>query len=138
MERLTKLSRHGDRYVSAIGSGAGCWGEIVNRLAAYENTGLEPEYITELLADANAMHAELAALKQEKAARENPAALTLDELQQMEGEPVWADHWHGGEWIIVHWNYARSIASTCKACLHEHEYGKSWFAYRNKPKEAGQ
>lgn len=42
MERLTKPSRHGDRYVSAIGSGAGCWGKIVNRLAAYEDTGLTP------------------------------------------------------------------------------------------------
>jgi len=50
MERLTKPSLRGDRYVSAIGSGCGCWGKIIERLAAYENTGLEPEEIGTLQA----------------------------------------------------------------------------------------
>lgn len=72
----------------------------------------------------------------EKAERENPAPLTLEELLQMEGEPVWVKHWHGGEWIIVYWDYVERIAYTRKACLHKHEYGEKWIAYRNKPKEA--
>lgn len=45
MERLTKLAENGQKYVSAIGAGYGCWGKIMERLAAYENTGLTPEQI---------------------------------------------------------------------------------------------
>ena len=47
MERLTKCGeRKGrGRYVSAIGSGRGTWGKIIDKLARYENTGLEPEQI---------------------------------------------------------------------------------------------
>lgn len=70
-----------------------------------------------------------------KQAAEKNEPLTLDELRQMEGEPVWVDHWHGGEWIIVYWDYVRRIAYTRKACLHEHEYGETWIAYRRKPEE---
>lgn len=49
MERLTKLAtRHtGNKYVSAIGSSCGAWPRIIQRLAAYENTGLEPEEIVQ-------------------------------------------------------------------------------------------
>ena len=48
MERLTKpaVNKTGNKYVSAIGSGHGAWPRIIQRLAAYENTGLEPEEIT--------------------------------------------------------------------------------------------
>ena len=46
MERLTKpTERAGNRYVSAIGSGKGAWPRIIQRLAAYENTGMEPQII---------------------------------------------------------------------------------------------
>lgn len=47
MERLTKpaVNKTGNKYVSAIGSGYGVWPRIIQRLAAYENTGLEPEEI---------------------------------------------------------------------------------------------
>lgn len=51
MERLTKPSKNGTRYVSAIGSGYGCWGEIIARLAAYEDTGLSPEEIEAMKAE---------------------------------------------------------------------------------------
>ena len=37
MERLTKMAKNGGRYVSAIGTGYGCWGRIINRLALLEN-----------------------------------------------------------------------------------------------------
>lgn len=50
MERLTKPSkRNPGHYVSAIGSGYGAWPQIINRLAAYENTGLEPEEVEALM-----------------------------------------------------------------------------------------
>lgn len=47
MERLTKPAEknRGNAYTSAIGSGYGAWPRIIQRLAAYENTGLEPEEI---------------------------------------------------------------------------------------------
>ena len=47
MERLTKPAtrKTGNAYTSAIGSGYGVWPKIIQRLAAYENTGLEPEDI---------------------------------------------------------------------------------------------
>ena len=47
MERLTKRGerRGSGRYVSAIGSGRGAWGKIIERLAKYENSELEPEQI---------------------------------------------------------------------------------------------
>ena len=51
MERLTKLAKNGGKYVSAIGSGHGCWGRIISQLAAYEDTGLTPEEINEILHD---------------------------------------------------------------------------------------
>ena len=52
MERLTKPAVHktGNKYVSAIGSSCGAWPRIIQRLADYENTGLEPEEIVALQA----------------------------------------------------------------------------------------
>ena len=47
MERLTKKNLAGTKYVAAIG-GQGAWGKIMQRLAAYEDTGLDPEEIEEL------------------------------------------------------------------------------------------
>ena len=50
MERLTKKSRrYPYKFVSAIGSGYGAWPQIIDRLAAYENTGLEPEEVEALM-----------------------------------------------------------------------------------------
>ena len=37
MERLTKMAKNGGRYVSAIGTGYGCWGRVMEKLARYEN-----------------------------------------------------------------------------------------------------
>lgn len=47
MKRLTKpaVKHTGNKYVSAIGSGHGAWPAIIQRLAAYEDTGLDPEDI---------------------------------------------------------------------------------------------
>lgn len=38
---------------------------------------------------------------QEKAERENPQPLTLNELRQMMGEPVWCTYEGGAGWFIV-------------------------------------
>ncbi len=49
--------------------------EMVDKLADYEDIHPDP--------------AQLAVVWEEKQERENPQPLTLDELRQMEGEPVW-------------------------------------------------
>lgn len=67
MERLTGRLPDGTAYVvSETGTeGTGHFTtqrrlpELITRLAAYEDTGLEPEYIRELMDDAHAMHDEL-------------------------------------------------------------------------------
>ena len=82
--------------------------------------------------------AAIAALK-DAAERENPKPLTLDELREMEGKPVWIENYerqHYSQWIILKTfgsEYAifsgggRWLVSDC---------AKTWIAYRAKPKEA--
>lgn len=71
----------------------------------------------------------------EKADRENPQPLTLEELRQMDGEPVWIDDWwedsHGWELSMDAADYFEGERRT------EKEYGSIWVAYRHKPKEGG-
>ena len=59
--------------------------------------------------------------------------LTLDELRQMEGEPVWVQSPgvpEYGRWAIV-----EGVGENC-LFLHDdftcHDYGKTWLAYRQK------
>lgn len=65
--------------------------------------------------------------------RENPKPLTLDELREMVGEPVWIDDWfedfHG-------WELSEDAADYFDGESREvEEYGCRWVAYRHKPKE---
>ena len=62
--------------------------------------------------------------------------LTLDELRQMDGEPVWVQSPgvpEYGRWAIV-----EGVGENC-LFLHDdftcHDYGKTWMAYRQKPEE---
>ena len=72
----------------------------------------------------------------EKAERENPQPLTIEELKQMVGWPVWVQGPglpQYGRWAIVEDAFGNSLYLvndfTC------HNIGKTWFAYRHKPKE---
>ena len=63
-------------------------------------------------------------------------ALTLDDLRQMDGEPVWVQSPgvpEYGRWAIV-----EGVGENC-LFLHDdftcHEYGKTWLAYRQKQEE---
>ena len=82
-----------------------------------------------------AVRLSIVALK-EKAAREDPRPLTYAELKQMEGVPVWivwpdnrieAKWWLPGslEWGVMEFD----------DFIMERYYGKTWIAYRHKPKE---
>lgn len=66
--------------------------------------------------------------------------LTLDELRQMDGEPVWVEtipSWLNGpkkcEWVIVSWNYDEVISTSRKTYLRADDYGDTWIAYRRPP-----
>ena len=59
--------------------------------------------------------------------------LTFAELREMEGEPVWVEHNNGGEWLVIHWDYVGRITTAYKACLLDHEYGRTWIAYCHPP-----
>ncbi len=69
--------------------------------------------------------------------RENQKPLTLDELRQMDGGPVWVE-FHLGlftpVWMLVnapeHAAYDSLHQKVCFDC-----YGDAWLAYRHKPKE---
>ena len=78
----------------------------------------------------------LAALRQQDVPDKNVGKndpLTLDELRQMDGEPVWVQSPgipEYGRWAIV-----EGVGENC-LFLHDdftcHEYGKTWLAYRSK------
>ena len=63
-------------------------------------------------------------------------ALTLDELRQMDGEPVWVQSPgvpEYGRWAIV-----EGVGENCLFLRDDftcHDYGKTWLAYRHKPEE---
>lgn len=68
--------------------------------------------------------------------------LTVDELWKMDGEPVWCiiiDGDYKGEsfWGLVSIDTAECICSDWDVIIFAY-YGKTWLAYRRKPKEADQ
>lgn len=83
----------------------------------------------------------LAALR-EKQERENPEPLTLEELRHMDGEPVWIVAKHYRTFADVVQVMGRDKGDDFvgfKIChnLQENGHGKTWNAYRHKPKEKG-
>lgn len=76
------------------------------------------------------------------AERENPQPLTLEELRRMDGEPIWGESLISGkpgEWSILRvvemskiWFIA--CAGATQGFVDKDTYGKTWLAYRSKPK----
>ena len=78
----------------------------------------------------------ISALRQQETVTNRNEPLTLDELQEMDGEPVWVQSPgvpEYGRWAIV-----EGVGENC-LFLHDdftcHDYGKTWLAYRQKPEE---
>ena len=85
----------------------------------------------------------------EKAERDNPKPLTLEELRQMEGELVWLEVidksdrsvpyesvW--GQVCLYSWDddvWFWRFGNECEIDPKNENYGKTWLAYRHKPKE---
>ena len=69
--------------------------------------------------------------------RENPKPLTLEELREMDEEPVWCV-WldtQKAEWRILHVGEIGVSAENWQDALWDSQYGKTWLAYAHPPKE---
>lgn len=114
-------SKHKDCYSCEYGR------KCFRLLAAYEDTGLEPEEIMGLCS----MHerAKMAELLR----AEDSRPLTLDELREMDGEPVWVELVNGthGCWLIVD----TELIERNVGLLSYQNYGVWGLAYRRKPDE---
>lgn len=123
--------------------------ELREQLSAYKNTGLTPEEIEELLHKTyGPLHKKLGrwiAAEQDGRLVILPpnAPLTLEELREMDGEPVWVkDLWCPDEewkeeWGLTYMPFPESelrVYTTIRTHC-ERNYGKRWLAYRRKPKE---
>lgn len=68
---------------------------------------------------------------------ESNPPLTLDELRQMDGEPVWVEFGECGDWRIPDFidigAYRGFIRFTDRSSEFLADYGKDWLAYRHKP-----
>lgn len=85
---------------------------------------------------AEAHRVAISALRQQECVGDVNKSLTMDELRQMDGEPVWVQSPgvpECGRWAIV-----EGVGENC-LFLHDdftcHDYGKTWLAYRQKPEE---
>lgn len=72
---------------------------------------------------------------EEKLERKNPQPLTLEELKQMDGQPVWiVKNGEGGKWFIFDVGvWSKILYAGDKFNLDF--YGETWLAYRYPPKE---
>lgn len=64
--------------------------------------------------------------------------LTLDELREMCGEPVWCEKF---EWRICYgvsdFRGCLCMETGAGSCIQLNDYGKTWRAYRCRPEEGG-
>ena len=68
----------------------------------------------------------------EKAERDNPAPMTIEELVQMDGVPVWIKDKHSSGY-----EFSEDAADYLEG-RNIKEYGKTWIAYHHKPKEGAE
>ena len=86
---------------------------------------------------------------QEKAERENPKPLTIEELRKMDGEPVWVSNLefpNDSEYCVIDAKrdtfaqygdrFCAAYIPGCECSWYDFtDYGNRWIAYRHKPKE---
>ena len=94
--------------------------KVIDRLAAYEDTDLTPEEIVALIQPPNDL-------------------LTLEELREMDGEPVWVVPLNDFDILPANYlvnAYAEQIVvDKFGAYLDFEDYGKTWLAYRRRQEE---
>lgn len=96
-------------------------------------------YMAHSKEDADVLRAALALLRTHPEAQPNEP-LTLEELQDMAGLPVWVespgvDRKISGRWIIVEGAIPEDEVLFCNGDFNCWDYGRVWLAYRRPPKE---
>ncbi len=159
MERLTRRCVDGQAWVSMAQVAASgeyeCVGPAIDRLAAYEDTGLTPEEIERIL-DAygrgmtlRSENAErlrlikdistnrLRELARAEAEEEKNEPLTVAELREMTCQPVCIVRLQDNSswWSIIRIVCNGRLITSCDGWFLMEEYGETWLAYRRKPKE---
>ena len=78
-----------------------------------------------------------AAALQEKAEREDPKPLTLEELRRMDGEPVYIVYAFAepSEWVVFDHHNDDGFGTKDNCWWFAKGYGTAWEAYGRKPKE---
>lgn len=108
--------------------------KLYDRLAAYEDTGLEPEEIVDLRRAWDMYGGEEGIM----ALLDKPNdPLTPEELREMDGEPVWVCHpldKRSGAWALVDIKFDMCRVAGGGIAVFEN-CGKIWLAYRRKPEE---
>lgn len=64
--------------------------------------------------------------------------LTLEQLRQMDGEPVWVDGKDYGGWTIFKANANKQVANcldNVNLSYYMRDYSKTWLAYARKPEQ---
>lgn len=77
----------------------------------------------------------IALIEQEERLQNRP--LTLEELREMDGEPVWISGEGIGCYDVFCGISSDGMAQFYKPALPVDSYGKTWLAYRRKPEEGG-
>lgn len=125
MERLTKridgwVMRKGCHGICRACTGAECADlyPMIDRLADYEDTGLTPEEVKALVPTPN-------------------GPLTMEELREMDGQPVWFCKCHNGlcNWCVIDHTNETNIFFTDGTVRLMSSYGDGWMAYRRRPEE---
>ena len=120
-------------------------GKAVDRLAAYEDTGLEPEEVEHLkLASMGKAIAEITEFegvpidRLQELAQASSEALTLEELKSLNECPVWVQNLEEPEksqWRLLYWDRGKYLVLqgiSVRGYLLD-EYGESWLAYLRPP-----
>lgn len=120
--------------------------KLYARLAAYEDTDLTPDEVIEMKSAWKAA-CKSCGINTVAATTETPNdPLTLDELLEMDGEPVFiVSKRYGNGWCIVQWHgvskswmyFSRTGTAEGMTAtpITAREYGDDWSAYRRKPEE---
>ncbi len=84
----------------------------------------------------DALQVALAVLRTQQE-RERNEPLTLDELRNMDGEPVYVVVLYAKTawWAVVRTVTSEKLTTDYGGWFDMTEYGKTWLAYRHKPKE---
>jgi len=102
--------------------------EAIKVLSSWEECKYKPTHNAACLA--------IAALRAQAQAEKNDP-LTLDELREMDGEPVWLtcfDSWRLCYGLSDYRGYL-CMETGNGSCIHIKDYGEKWLAYRQRLKE---